>query len=609
LQITPRVYLVPFIILNLALASMGGYLLYRQYATQSCVNLIYELDLQACMDHPDQETELIYENFYPFLQILDKHPNWKCDVVIPGFAIPILAENYTNVWNLLQNLTVTHQIEISVFEYTYTPVGIYPASDMTTQVARSKETALNYSLLISPTVILHQMAFSPSIFFAEGSSYNYSNLLVDATLLRTYGVNTEKPIVSYWAGNRMTYLVLFDEFPTEYMGYLHHWYYYQNGGCLKEESESFRIDIQKLANIEYQLYKMSSNGVSFYSIATWVQQCLNNGQTYFQSSILPGVLPTAWSFDQLYFNSGSQYTPFINSSVVGANYELRNALYALDRSFNNYFRYYLTSVKREYCRSLLDSAWLNLDFAKYYPTTDVGSSSDYYRYIKKYQFCADEYFKLALNYLRANIISINLTDFQIKSYTGAYCNTPETFENYFADIAPVIPESIQSRLNLFDSKFGNTAVTTQIRNFTYNGQSGWELRLITTSTIIQDVMLTGSVALSNTTIRFCPYGSEWNPREITHVNFTQAAVPIVLSNGILYCNNYGLVINITKGYFPLSWAASELQITVQLPAGTGSGVEVFQCFLLETEISSVLNWGNQINVYQIVHMPLAEAMV
>ena len=78
---------------------------------------LFHFNLQYVAGDYRIENRIIRESLYPVLQFFERHPAYKADIEIQGYAIEVLAEEHPEVLALLKKLVEQDQIELVIAHY------------------------------------------------------------------------------------------------------------------------------------------------------------------------------------------------------------------------------------------------------------------------------------------------------------------------------------------------------------------------------------------------------------------------------------------------------------------------------------------------------------
>ncbi len=123
---------------------------------------LFHFNLQYVAGDYRIESRIIRESLYPVLQFFDKHPQYKSDIEIQGYAIEELAEEHPEVLKLLKKLIARDQIELVIAHYSDQFFIGYPALDLKKSIEISDQILAQYGIKRSRVFFGQEIQWTPA---------------------------------------------------------------------------------------------------------------------------------------------------------------------------------------------------------------------------------------------------------------------------------------------------------------------------------------------------------------------------------------------------------------------------------------------------------------
>jgi hypothetical protein len=118
------------------------------------------------------ERRIIRESLFPVLQFFDRHPEYRSDIEMQGYAIEVLATEHPDVFALLKKLVRRGQIELVVAHYSDQLFIGYPAEDLRRSIALSDSILVRYGIQRSAVFFGQEFQWSPALASALKGKYD-----------------------------------------------------------------------------------------------------------------------------------------------------------------------------------------------------------------------------------------------------------------------------------------------------------------------------------------------------------------------------------------------------------------------------------------------------
>jgi hypothetical protein len=159
---------------------------------------MFHFNLQYVAGDYKIERRIIRESLFPVLQFFDKHPEYKSDIEIQGYAIDLLAEEHPDVLALLKKLVKRKQIELVIAHYSDQFFIGYPALDMQRSIELSDEALAKQGLERSRVFFGQEMQWSPAMAYALKGKYD---IVATSSDPNSWYNNETLPLVNVKYGN------------------------------------------------------------------------------------------------------------------------------------------------------------------------------------------------------------------------------------------------------------------------------------------------------------------------------------------------------------------------------------------------------------------------
>lgn len=133
---------------------------------------LFHFNLQYVAGDYRIENRIIRESLYPVLQFFKRHPAYKADIEIQGYAIEVLAEEHPEVLKLLKKLVKNGQIELVIAHYSDQFFIAYPALDLQRSIEISDEILAQHGLRRSRVFFGQEIQWSPALATALQGKYD-----------------------------------------------------------------------------------------------------------------------------------------------------------------------------------------------------------------------------------------------------------------------------------------------------------------------------------------------------------------------------------------------------------------------------------------------------
>ncbi len=133
---------------------------------------LFHYNLQYVAGDYRIESRIIRESLYPALQWFERHPEYKSDFEIQGYAIEVLAEDHPEVFKLFKKLVDRGQIELVIAHYSDQFFIAYPALDLRKSIEISDEILKKYDLKRSRVFFAQELQWSPALAWALQGKYD-----------------------------------------------------------------------------------------------------------------------------------------------------------------------------------------------------------------------------------------------------------------------------------------------------------------------------------------------------------------------------------------------------------------------------------------------------
>ncbi len=133
---------------------------------------LFHFNLQYVAGDYRIENRIIRESLYPVLQFFERHPAYKADIEIQGYAIEVLAEEHPEVLALLKKLVEQDQIELVIAHYSDQFFIAYPALDLQRSIEISDGILARYGLRRSRVFFGQEIQWSPALATALQGKYD-----------------------------------------------------------------------------------------------------------------------------------------------------------------------------------------------------------------------------------------------------------------------------------------------------------------------------------------------------------------------------------------------------------------------------------------------------
>lgn len=350
--------------------------LYLFVVNRPVATVFYHFDYQYRAGRPEIEENTITESIYNILDIFDRHPSWHLSIEIQSEIIPIMYENYSDVFDMIKRMVDREQLELCAIEYSEMLAHAFPYSDFNHSAWYSDQILEEYDLKKSRSVLLQEGQWLPAFF--QMKQYGYQNFMADAAKFLYYGFEPTAPVYSwdltsydglnpdpnYPAPNEdPIYIVNYKHVPTMEAGVNHFWLWTQDAEIQLEDQKAdeekgteFEVSEDLKEQYEARLEQLEAIGTQFMTVAEWVDFCIENGAIEELDFYMPEThwYPADYRGTWRWMGDNQGHTD--DGSMLALHYRTRNKIQAVEAVFKN-SSVYLTMDELNSCSEYIERAW------------------------------------------------------------------------------------------------------------------------------------------------------------------------------------------------------------------------------------------------------------
>jgi len=286
---------------------------------------LFHFNLQYVAGDYRIENRIINESLYPVLQFFEKHPRYKSDIEIQGYAIEVLAEDHPNVLKLLKKLVERKQIELVIAHYSDQFFIGYPALDLQKSIELSDEILAQNGLKRSRVFFGQEIQWTPA--YASILKRKY-DLVVTSSDPHNYYRGKTPPLVRVNYGDDAI-LALIGAGDKQLNGLDWEWAFLDDGEVFNTtdyRSDFYRVPEQEKKHID-KFKKLEKDGYQFVTMSELAEKIKNSPD--YQIPDYPFVPEGTWNMSVCgpFMWMGKQRSGVETDGITrAASYKLRGIL-------------------------------------------------------------------------------------------------------------------------------------------------------------------------------------------------------------------------------------------------------------------------------------------
>jgi len=235
---------------------------------------MFHFNLQYVAGDYRIERRIIQESFYPVLQFFEKHPQYKADIEIQGYAIEVFANEYPEVLALFKKLVNKGQIELVIAHYSDQLFIAYPALDLKKSIEISDRILAAHGMKRSRVFFGQEIQWTPAYASALKDQYD---LVVTSSDPHSYYRGKTLPLVNVQYGNDHI-LGLIGAGEKKLDGLEWDWSFLDDGEVFNTNdynSNFYRVAAQEKASVD-QFKKLEADGYKFVTMSDLANKIRNS---------------------------------------------------------------------------------------------------------------------------------------------------------------------------------------------------------------------------------------------------------------------------------------------------------------------------------------------
>ncbi|MHA1720142.1 MAG: hypothetical protein ACTSXK_11515 [Promethearchaeota archaeon] len=435
-----------FIAIIVFWASIGGFLLYT-YKKPLLSTSYYHANIQFRAGKEETYDQVFRNSLEHIVDMYDKHPSWKWTLECQGLLLDMAYQNYTDIFQKIQNQNTRGQLEIISPQYSDALVLAYPYKDFAESIEYNHHLLTEIlNLTISNVMVLQEGQWLPA--FPLMKKFGFDTMVVSRDQFSYENYYPREPLLEYNYRGNQAYVMPVAWLPAFEGGVFHHQLVLSdservNTGDIENPTNiDFPFNSDKQKELENRHIELEKRGNIWMTMSEWVDYCIKNEYIGSMTKFMPESHWTPYTHENLRWMSWNTGDT-IDSSMLARNYFTRQRI-QIAQIIIEKAKPSLNASDLAYCENLMQKSLINLWLAEVTDTTGVNPRDYEFEYGIHHSYLAQKGVDQIIEFIQNRLSQFNQT-FQVNTYNRRIITDTMEFTNNTIIESSLTIEDLESK--------------------------------------------------------------------------------------------------------------------------------------------------------------------